>query len=612
MTTPEENFEPRLAPAGDVPIEPRLKSRWRPTAVTHGPLGFAAWLRSRIRASELLLVVVAIGVGAGAGALAALVSDSARLLQRLLYGIQAGQRLSAIDHLTPWRALALPAGGLVLGLITWAWTRRRSKSPVDPVEANALHGGRMSVRDSIFVGVQSVISNGFGASVGLEAAYAQLGAGLGSRVGQALNLRRSDLRAFVGAGAGAGIAAAFGAPLTGAFYAFEIIIGSYTVVNVAAVVAAAIAATWVSRALAIEPTVLKTGVSDSLTAAHYLLFSGVGVVSALIGVTIMRLVALTEHRVARLPGPRWVKPAIGGVILAALALADPHSLSAGHGAMALEAAAAIPLAVLAFLIIAKASASIVALGFGFRGGLFFASLYLGALVGKFLVLAADAVGVHAGIDPTASAIVGMGAMAVAIIGGPFTMTFLVLETTGDFAMTAATLTASIVASLLVRETFGYSFSTWRLHLRGETIRSAHDVSWLRSLTAVRMMRADAMMIPADTPGEAFRARFPLGSTRWVVGLDALGHYAGLIRVATAHAAQDPETPVGDVMINRGEWLRPDMAIKEIMGVFDRTESDELAVLNDDREVLGVLSEAYATRRYAEELEKARRDLVGAD
>jgi CIC family chloride channel protein len=612
VTSPEESFETRLAPATDAPLEPRLKSRWRPAAIMHGPLGFAAWLRSRIRASELLLVVVAVGVGAGAGALSALVSFSAHLLQSLLYGLAPGQRLSAIDHAAPLRVIALPIGGLVLGLVTWAWARRRPKSPVDPVEANALHGGRMSVRDSVFVGVQSVISNGFGASVGLEAAYAQLGAGLGSRIGQALNLRRSDLRAFVGAGAGAGIAAAFGAPLAGAFYAFEIIIGSYTVVNVAAVVAAAIAATWVSRALAIQPTVLHTDVSDSLTAMHYLLFGGVGVVSAVIGVAIMRLVAFTESRVASLPGPRWTKPAIGGVLLAGLALIDSHSLSAGHGAMGLEAAAAIPLAVLAFLILAKACASIVALGFGFRGGLFFASLYLGALVGKFLVMAADALGIHAGIDPTASAIVGMGAMAVAIIGGPFTMTFLVLETTGDFGMTAATLTASIIASLLVRETFGYSFSTWRLHLRGETIRSANDVSWLRTLTASRMMRADAQMVPVDTPGEIFRARFPLGSARWVVGLDALGHYAGLIRVASAHAIPDASEPVGSVMINRGEWLRPDMAIKEIMGVFDRTESDELAVVNEDHEVLGVLSEAYATRRYAEELEKARRDLVGSD
>jgi CIC family chloride channel protein len=127
-----------------------------------------------------------------------------------------------------------------------------------------------------------------------------------------------------------------------------------------------------------------------------------------------------------------------------------------------------------------------------------------------------------------------------------------------------------------------------------------------------MMRADAQMVPADTSGRTFRARFPLGSARWVVGLDALGHYAGLIRVATAHAIPDPAEPVGSVMVNRREWLRPEMAIKEIMGVFDRTESDELAVVNDDHEVLGVLSEAYATRRYAEELEKARRDLVGSD
>lgn len=612
MTTPEESFETPLAPASEAASEPRLKFHWLPGPLTRGPLGLAAWLRSRIRASELLLVALAVGVGAGAGALSALVSFTAHLIQTMLYGLEPGQRLSSIEHLAPASALALPVGGLVLGLVTWAWMRQRPKSPVDPVEANALHGGRMSVRDSVFVGVQSVISNGFGASVGLEAAYAQLGAGLGSRIGQALRLRRSDLRAFVGAGAGAGIAAAFGAPLTGAFYAFEIIIGSYTVVNIAAVVAAAIAATWVSRALAIQPTVLHTSVTDSLTAAHYLMFAGVGVVSAVIGVTIMRLVAVTEHRVAALPGPRWIRPGIGGLILAALALADPHSLSAGHGAMAAEAAAAMPLLLLAFLILAKASASIVALGFGFRGGLFFASLYLGALVGKFLVLAADAVGFHAGIDPTASALVGMGAMAVAIIGGPFTMTFLVLETTGDFGMTAATLTASIIASLLVRETFGYSFSTWRLHLRGETIRSANDVSWLRYLTAARMMRSDAQMIPADMSTGAFRARFPLGSSRWVVGLDELGHYAGLIRVATAHAVEDASAPVGQVMVNRGEWLGPHMAIKEMMGVFDRTESDELAVVGDDHQVLGVVSEGYATRRYAEELEKARRELVGGD
>jgi len=598
------------APLREESLEPRLKGDWRHTQAARIRIGLAARLRSRIRASELMLVIVAVAIGAAAGGLTAAVSFLAHALQSLLYGLEPGVRLSAMERLDPVRALALPAGGLVLGLVTWAWVRRRPGTAVDPVEANALHGGRMSMRDSLFVGLQSVISNGSGASVGLEAAYAQLGGGFASVVGRALNLRRSDLRAFVGAGAGAGIAAAFGAPLTGAFYAFEIIIGSYAVANIAPVVAAAIAATWVSRLLQTQPVVLHTEMTDALTVSHYLLFAVLGMLCGLLGVSVMRAVAMLEKRVNRLPAPGWMRPALGGVALAGLAIVDPHTLSAGHGAMGAEVVATLGLGVLAFLILAKATASVVALGFGFRGGLFFASLYLGALVGRLFVGLLEAAGIHAGIDPLAGALVGMGALAVAIIGGPFTMTFLVLETTGDFGLTAATLTASIIASLLVRETFGYSFSTWRLHLRGETIRSAHDVSFLRNLTASRIMRADAPVIAADTNARDFRERFPLGSTRRVVGLDALGHYAGVIPVSAVHAEEDQETKVSAVMINREEWLTPDMAIKELMGVFDRTESDELAVLNDDRDVLGVVSEAYATRRYAEELEKARQELVG--
>jgi len=592
-------------------LQPRLKA-WRRGPLTRRPLTLLSLLRSRIRASELWLVAIAIVVGAVAGLLTVAVSTCARLLQAALYGLALNERLSAITALPLSRVAVLPAGGLLLGAVTWAWARRRPKPIVDPVEANALHGGRMSALDSLFLGLQSIISNGFGASVGLEAAYAQLGAGFASMTGRGLNLRRSDLRAFVGAGAGAGIAAAFGAPLTGAFYAFEIIIGSYSVAYIAPVVAAALAGALVTRLLHAEPMVIRSAVTDTLTVTHYLLFGVLGLVCAVMGVTIMRLVAWTEAQAARLPGPRWARPAIGGTILVALAGAAPHTLSAGHGAMRLDLAAELGVGALLFLIVAKASASIVALGFGFRGGLFFASLYLGALTGRLFVVGLTAAGVNVGIDPLVGALVGMGALAVAIIGGPFTMTFLVLETTGDFGLTAATLTASIVASLLVRETFGYSFSTWRLHLRGETIRSAHDVSWLRTLTAGRMMRTDPPTIDADTTVEVFRRRFPLGSTRRVLGLDSAAHYAGIVPVSAAHADPDPKRPVSALMVNTDHWLAPNMSIQQIMSVFDKTETDELAVLNGDREVLGVLSEAHATRRYAEELEKARRDLVGAE
>ncbi|MEO8813620.1 MAG: chloride channel protein [Caulobacteraceae bacterium] len=594
------------------PADSRAGAPARRSMVRRGVVAALHFSRHQIRASELWLVVVAAAIGAVAGLATVTMSTAAHALQVSLYGLHSGQRLSAVRHIEGLRLAVLPIGGLVLGLATWLWQRRRPRPIVDPVEANALRGGRMSARDSLFLGLQSLISNGFGGSVGLEAAYAQLGAGFASITGGALNLRRSDLRTFVGAGAGAGIAAAFGAPLTGAFYAFEIIIGSYTIANVAPVVAAALAGALVVRLLRVDPLVIHSAVTDTLSLSHYLLFAALGVVCALFGVAVMRLVAVIGGAVSRLPVPKWSRPAIGGVLLAAIAFVAPQTLSSGHGAMHMDFTAELAISALVFLILTKAAASVVALGFGFRGGMFFASLYLGSLMGRLFVLGLDAAGLDTGMDPMVGSLVGMGAMAVAIIGGPFTMSFLVLETTGDFGLTAATLTASIVASVLVRETFGYSFSTWRLHLRGETIRSAHDVGWLRTLTAGRMMKPKPQTSPASAPVADFRRRFPLGSAKLVVTLDELGQYAGVVPVSAVYADQGAEGQVGRFASNQAQWLTPEMTIKEIMGVFDRTQSDELAVVDDERNVVGLLSETYATRRYAEELEKARRDLVGGE
>jgi len=135
---------------------------------------------------------------------------------------------------------------MLLGLVMFVLAKTRKKPMVDPIEANALHGGRMSLTDSIVVAVQNLISNGFGASVGLEAGYTQLAAGIASKLGYKLQLRRSDLRTLVGCGAAGAIAAAFNAPLTGAFYAFELIIGTYSIVTLTPVVVSALVATFVA------------------------------------------------------------------------------------------------------------------------------------------------------------------------------------------------------------------------------------------------------------------------------------------------------------------------------------------------------------------------------
>jgi chloride channel protein, CIC family len=570
-----------------------------------------AWLRRRTRSSELWLIAVAVLIGAAAGALAVLQAKLAHGLQALLFGINLDERLSAQSAIAPWRVLSIPLGGLVLGLLTWAWLTYRPRPAVDPVEANALHGGRLSLKDSAFICVQTLISNGFGASVGLEAAYAQAGAAVASFTGQKLNLRRADMRTLVGAGAGAAIAAAFGAPLTGAFYAFEIVIGAYTVANLAPVAAAALAAALVAGRMGAIPYLLRTTTPAIQSWLDYGLYALLGLICAAVGIGLMRLVALAERGVARSGLPRGWRPAAGGVALAGLAMVTPQILSSGHGALHLDLISDLGLKTLLMLVALKALASVLSLSFGFRGGLFFASLFLGALIGQIFSALSVLAPWLPGVDPTVAALVGMAALAVAVVGGPLTMSFLVLEATRDFSVTAAALVASLIASTIVRETFGYSFSTWRLHLRGETIRSAHDVSWLRPLTAGRMMRKDVQTTPATTSLAEFRRRFPLGSTRRVVMVDEAERYAGVIVTALAYAEPGgDERPVSVLAVNPDAALTPDQSIKDVMRAFDSTEADELAVVDAERRVIGLVSEAHATRRYAEELEKVRRDLTG--
>lgn len=549
-------------------------------------------------------------VGAGAGLLSVLQGAAARTMQHILFGLSSAARLSALPSLPLASLIVLPIGGIALAAFTWA-TRARKRRMVDAVEANALHGGRMSVPDSLVISGQTMLSNGFGASVGLEAAYAQLGGAIGSVAGRAFNLRRADLRNLVGAGTGAAIAAAFGAPLAGAFYAFEIVIGAYTPTALAPVVAAALAGTLVAHLLGIQPYVIDSVATMPTETHHYLLYAGLGALCAGIGIALMHAVALVERGTRRARLPDWLRPAVGGLLLIPVALVSPQVLSAGHGALHADLALGAPLAFIATIFLAKCAASIVSLGFGFRGGLFFASLFLGTLVGHLFAGGLAVVVGQQVLDPRNAALVGMAALAVAVVGGPMTMAMLVLEATHDFALTGAVLAAALVSSTIVRETFGYSFSTWRLHLRGETIKSARDVGWVRTLTAGRMMRRETKAMPAAATIVEFRRRVPLGATSRIVLVDADDRYAGIVQTPTAYAeGLDLASAVGLLGVNTDAALTPSMDIAEIMRRFDASGADELAVLDEDRKVLGILSESFVRRRYAEELEKSQRELFG--
>jgi CIC family chloride channel protein len=575
-------------------------------------------LRVLLRGNEFYLIPLALVVGVVAGAIVTLMSDVAQFMHVMIFGIPIDVRLSANAYINPMIALLAPAcGGLALGTMEWLRRRWKITNAVDPIEANALRGGRLSWRDSMVVSGQTLVSNGCGASVGLEAGYTQIGAGAASLVGQILHLRRNDLRLIVGCGAAGAIAAAFGAPITGAFYACELIVGVYSVGSAAPILAASLSAALTAQWLGGAPYQLEVPHVGTVGVEQYLALIVLALISSAVGIAVMRSSSVFERLFAQSWTPVWIRPVIGGLCVGGMAIITPQVLAAGHGAMVLDLHREMAIGLVAIVIALKLTACLISLASGFRGGLFFASLFVGSLIGKFYAALLAMSGLSLAVDPVVSMLTGMATLGVAIVGGPLTMSFLVLEMTRSVDVTAVVLAGCIVTSIFVRFMFGHSFSTWRLHLRGETIRSANDVGWLRNLTVERMMRTDVGKVPGTTTIAACRREFVLGSRPAVVVVNNDDDYCGLVPLPDLFSGEldgiADEIQVVELAKYTDVALLPEMNVKTAMKMFDDAEAEVLAVLEsaDSRKVIGFLTESFARRRYVEEIDQATRGVLGA-
>ena len=599
-------------PAGlDIPAAEAPPSGTAPTRVFGGL--FPAWARAFVRTRESGLVIVSVLIGAVSGLLVTGMSLASQFMHEALFGLPRGLRLSLAPSLEPWRAVAVvTAGGIILALLARYLAPRFRGRMHDAIEANALLGGRMSIGGSLFITLQTMVSNGFGGSVGLEAAYTQICSAFSSRFGRELGARRNDMRLLVACGAAGAIAAAFNAPLAGAFYAFETVLGAYSVASLAPIAASAVVSTLVARIFVDHNLLASPPGGDSLAPTAFAHVVLVALICSAVAIALMSMVASAERVFNSLVRPAWLRPVVGGLIVGLIGAATPAALGSGHGAILLSASPDFTAMALLAILVLKFTASSISLGSGFRGGLFFASLMIGAFLGRCYADGTAMIAFAARAEPAAMAVVGMTALGTGIVGAPMSMTFLALEMTQDFGIGLSAFIASLIVSLVVRGTFGYSFATWRFHLRGETIRGPHDIGWLRGLSVARMMRKDVRTLPADTSIGQARIRVPLGVTKEVMLTDEDGRYCGAVLVGDIHAADaDLTEPVAKLAHQQKAWLTPRATVKDALDMFSVEEADVLAVVSDDvnRRVIGRLSEAHALRRYGEELEKRNRAFV---
>jgi len=456
-----------------------------------------------------------------------------------------------------------------------------------------------------------VISVGFGGSAGLEAAYTQAGSGFASKVGQNFRLRRQDLRLLVGCGSAAAISAAFNSPLTGAFYAFELVIGSYTLQSLAPVASAALCGNLAIHAIAETRPLFEMPGPVTLLSHDYLLFLLLGFGAAFISIVTMRAVTIVENSLRHRKVPGWLRPMLGGTAVGTVAVFYPGVLGSGHGEISYILSGGFSMEPLLVLLIAKIAASAFTVGSGMRGGLFSSSLLLGTIFGGAIAAGLGAVAPQLAVNPVAYGLVGMGAVAAGIVGAPITMTLLVLETTGNFSLTIGVMAAVIVCTVVVRQSFGYSFATWRFHVRGVPIRGAYDVGWIADLTVGKLMRRDPHLVPASETIAQLREHFPLGGPKYAFVCNEGGVYLGTIETVEAHSSAYDDIAqtmtAADLIHDEPRALTPGENIHAALSMFTKTASEVLPVVETQKSgrVLGFVSEAYLLRRYSQELEKHR-------
>lgn len=454
-------------------------------------------IRRLVRNDQLILSVLAVVVGLAAGAGTVAIRKLIGFIQLSAYGSDS-ESLFTIGHaLDWWQVLFVPtAGGLVIGLfIYYAMPGRRPLGIANVIESSALRGGRMSFRAGIGAAIASSASIGVGASVGREGPAVHLGATLGAWIAERLHLTRSLSRALLGCGAAAAVAASFNAPIAGALFAHEVIVGHFALSAFAPIVIASVVGTIISRAYFGDFPAFEGGEHALASIWEFPAFVGLGVLCGVTAILFMRSAMAAEDIAGKIPTPQWAKPAIGGFLVGLIALALPQVMGVGYAATNEALNNVLPLQLLLALIIAKILATSISVGAGFGGGVFTPSLMIGAMLGGAYGIIVTSILPEYSSGPSAYTIVGMGAMAAAVLGAPISTTLIVFELTGDYALTIAVMIAIVIASVITQQFQTKSFFHWQLERAGLDLRGGFETGLLRNIKVKTILEDVSETVP---------------------------------------------------------------------------------------------------------------------
>lgn len=428
-------------------------------------------------------------------------------VERLVFGATEENLATAAAALPWWILLLLPIGtGVVIALLLLVGQRTglvpnaRAGSVADLLEARAVKGGRIELKSGLYSSLLAILSLGGGASAGREGPAVHLGGTMASWLAGLISLGPRGSRTLLACGAAAAVSASFNAPVAGALFAFEVVLGHYALRTIAPVAVASVIGALIVRVhLGPDPVFGLLEVHQA-TLWDYPAAAVLGIAAAGLAILfdrgMLQGVQTVEHRAQRWNIPLWCLPIPGGALIGAIAVFAPEILGVGYEATSNALATQYVFGELLLLIVLKTIATQITLAFRFAGGVFSPSIYLGAMLGSAFGLMMT---VFLG-DQTAGAgffaVIGMGAVAGAVLGAPLSTTLIVFELTSSYEAAVAVLVAVSLATALTQSALGGSLFQKQLQSRG------YDLSGGSSRLVLQMIRVRDVMMPLGDWGGA--------------------------------------------------------------------------------------------------------------
>jgi CIC family chloride channel protein len=500
-----------------------------------------------------------------------------------------------------------------LGLwAAWAMVRRipAGQNVADVQLSVAKRGGILRARPVAVRTVASAVTLGSGGSAGSEGPTAVLGSAIGSLIGQVLRFQPRRLKILVGCGAAAGISAAFNAPFAGAFFALEEVLGAFSVGAFSPVVVASVAGALTVRPfLGSHPAFHIPPYGEIRPLAILALYPLLGIACGLWSALYTRTYFKAGDLFARMPGPRWLRPVVGGLIVGLIVYFSGGLLVGnGHLAIPTEVFGGIAWYLLLALALAKVVATAVTLGSGGSGGVFTPTLFIGAALGGAMGRLAHTIMPHFGLHPQAWGLVGMAGLVAGANRAPITAIFMVFEMTDDYGLVLPLMLVSVIAYATARRFAPYGLYDGWLERRGEHLAHGADRALMHRIQAHDAYERRPVTVGpgatlADVIAAAGRTRHPT-----IPVVDDDHTLMGVITYADLRQAMLDRRELAPLLVAADlaeptEVVVPTDSLREVLRKMNARAIDVIPVVESEAKpvLVGVLSRAGVLAAYEREL-----------